>query len=145
MLPDFTDALCFSEKVPTELFFGAEHETSSERDLRIKVAKSICAKCPIQSDCLAWAIHNDERGVWGGTTEQERLRSTDAMPTHEPPTPTTEWLKVAEHDGVVLRKTRDKLNRRWEVVVDELPRFSHSLESEGWIAWNRWVEARMRP
>ena len=145
MLPSLDDALCLSEQVPTELFFGAENESSSERDLRIKIAKSVCERCPEKEPCLRWAIHNDERGVWGGTTEQERLRSVDAMPIRETPTPVTEWLKVAEHDGVVLRKTRDKLNRRWEVVVDETPRFSHSLESEGWIAWNRWVEARMRP
>jgi len=145
MLPDLPNAICRSEQVPTELFFGSEPENASERDLRIKIAKTVCKRCPERQPCLAWAIHNDERGVWGGTTEQERLRSVDAMPNQTVPNEIPEWLKVAEKDDVILRKTRDKLNRRWEVLVDGVPRFSHSLESEGWIAWNRWVEARMRP
>lgn len=143
---ELPNALCREEKVPTELFFGSESERPAERDLRIKMAKAVCDRCLDRQPCLKWAKANDERGVWGGTTEQERLRSGEHMSrlpaTSELP---HDWLIVAEEDGVVLRKTRQKLNRYWEVVVDGLPRFSHPLESEGWIAWNRAVEARMRP
>src|SRR4051795_8076807 len=59
-------ALC--RKVDPELFFPAagRHPTS---------AKKICARCPVQPDCLGWALaNNEEFGVWGGTSEQERRR-----------------------------------------------------------------------
>lgn len=41
-------------------------------------AKRVCARCPVQAECLEWAIENKEPGgVWGGTTERTRreLRS----------------------------------------------------------------------
>jgi WhiB family transcriptional regulator, redox-sensing transcriptional regulator len=38
-------------------------------------AKKVCARCPVRLECLAWALtHNEEFGVWGGTSEQERRR-----------------------------------------------------------------------
>ena len=40
---------------------------------QIAAAKGICAGCPVQSDCLEFAITtNQEFGVWGGTSEDER-------------------------------------------------------------------------
>lgn len=40
---------------------------------QIAAAKSICALCPVQSECLEFAITtNQEFGVWGGTSEDER-------------------------------------------------------------------------
>lgn len=38
----------------------------------ITEAKAECAKCPVRAGCLTWAIENDEHGIWGGTTEDER-------------------------------------------------------------------------
>lgn len=36
-------------------------------------AKRVCASCPVQAECLEYALANDERyGVWGGTSERER-------------------------------------------------------------------------
>lgn len=36
-------------------------------------AKKICARCPVEAECLEWALVNDERfGVWGNTSQQER-------------------------------------------------------------------------
>lgn len=38
-------------------------------------ALSFCNKCPVSADCLQYALDNGiEYGVWGGTTESERLR-----------------------------------------------------------------------
>ena len=38
-------------------------------------AKRICAMCPVQEECLAHALDNDERfGIWGGMSERERRR-----------------------------------------------------------------------
>ena len=40
---------------------------------QIATAKSICDSCPVQLNCLSYALHtNQESGVWGGTTEDER-------------------------------------------------------------------------
>lgn len=37
------------------------------------IALDICDACPVQAECLSWALANDERfGVWGGHTERER-------------------------------------------------------------------------
>lgn len=37
-------------------------------------AKLVCATCTVRISCLNFAIDNDERGIWGGTTEGERKR-----------------------------------------------------------------------
>lgn len=43
-------------------------------------AKAICRRCPVTEDCLQFALDHDERfGVWGGLSEQERLRLTRAQ------------------------------------------------------------------
>lgn len=40
---------------------------------QIAAAKGICAGCPVRSECLEFAITtNQEFGVWGGTSEDER-------------------------------------------------------------------------
>jgi WhiB family redox-sensing transcriptional regulator len=40
---------------------------------QIAAAKSICDECSVQRDCLEFAITtNQEFGVWGGMTEDER-------------------------------------------------------------------------
>lgn len=36
-------------------------------------AKSMCALCPVRTECLEYALAHDERfGIWGGHTERER-------------------------------------------------------------------------
>jgi WhiB family redox-sensing transcriptional regulator len=38
-------------------------------------AKNTCARCPVATQCLAYALEHDERwGVWGGTNEADRQR-----------------------------------------------------------------------
>ena len=38
-------------------------------------AKAVCAQCPVQDDCLEYALENREgEGIWGGATEKERRR-----------------------------------------------------------------------
>jgi WhiB family redox-sensing transcriptional regulator len=51
-----------------DLFFPGPDGDVSE-------ALKICAGCPVQEDCLEWALDTRVRyGVWGGTTERERRR-----------------------------------------------------------------------
>jgi WhiB family redox-sensing transcriptional regulator len=52
-----------------------------ERLTRERRAKAICAVCPVQVECLEYAIRTREpHGVWGGLSEMERramLRTMD--------------------------------------------------------------------
>ncbi|MDN5893869.1 MAG: WhiB family transcriptional regulator [Nocardioides sp.] len=38
-------------------------------------AKQTCLKCEVRTDCLEYALENDERfGIWGGMSERERRK-----------------------------------------------------------------------
>ncbi len=40
---------------------------------QIAVARSICSQCQVTEECIAFAIAtNQESGVWGGLTEDQR-------------------------------------------------------------------------
>lgn len=44
-------------------------------DEEADAAKAVCAVCPVQNECLEYAIGKREHeGVWGGHTERERQR-----------------------------------------------------------------------
>ncbi|MEY4457453.1 MAG: WhiB family transcriptional regulator [Microbacteriaceae bacterium] len=60
------DALC--SQTDPEAFFP--EKGGSTRD-----AKRICSSCSVKSECLEYALENDERfGIWGGLSERERRR-----------------------------------------------------------------------
>lgn len=41
----------------------------------VTLAKDICRKCPVQAECLEYALINrEEHGVWGGTSERARKK-----------------------------------------------------------------------
>lgn len=41
----------------------------------IRAAKALCSICPVRERCLKFALEtNQEAGVWGGTTEEERRK-----------------------------------------------------------------------
>lgn len=66
-IPDWmTDGLC-AQTSPDEFF--------PEKGQTTRHAKAICAECPVQRECLDYALANGERfGVWGNTSERERRR-----------------------------------------------------------------------
>lgn len=40
-----------------------------------EVGRSVCTRCPVQFECLEYAIMKpEEYGVWGGATEAQRAR-----------------------------------------------------------------------
>jgi len=42
---------------------------------QIEAAKSVCQQCAVRGECLEFAlVTNQESGVWGGTTEDERRK-----------------------------------------------------------------------
>ncbi|MFG6402024.1 MULTISPECIES: WhiB family transcriptional regulator [unclassified Microbacterium] len=61
-----TDALC--SQTDPEAFFP--EKGGSTRD-----AKRVCTSCDVKSECLEYALQNDERfGIWGGLSERERRK-----------------------------------------------------------------------
>jgi WhiB family transcriptional regulator, redox-sensing transcriptional regulator len=60
------DALC-AETDP-EAFFPEKGGSTRE-------AKRVCSGCAVRTECLEYALANDERfGIWGGLSERERRR-----------------------------------------------------------------------
>lgn len=60
------DALC--AQTDPEAFFPEKGGSTRE-------AKRICDGCEVRSECLDYALANDERfGIWGGLSERERRR-----------------------------------------------------------------------
>jgi WhiB family redox-sensing transcriptional regulator len=40
---------------------------------QVSSAKAICGRCPVQANCLSYAlVTGQEDGIWGGTTWKER-------------------------------------------------------------------------
>jgi len=63
------EAACRDEDA--ELFFPIG--TTGVALEQVAAAKRICARCPVQEDCLEFALaSNQEAGIWGGLTEDER-------------------------------------------------------------------------
>ncbi|MFF4833360.1 WhiB family transcriptional regulator [Streptomyces sp. NPDC001315] len=62
-------AACVGED--PELFFPVGSTGPALRD--IAAAKRVCARCPVITPCLAFALSSGQAsGVWGGTAEEER-------------------------------------------------------------------------
>ena len=64
--PDFTDALC--KEIGVEVFFPEDSSYGYEE----RYAKKLCSGCPIIKECLEWALHHENHGIWGGTTPMDR-------------------------------------------------------------------------
>lgn len=50
--------------------------------IQLARAKAICRACDVQAECLAYALNNNEQGVWGGTSDEDRreMRRRQPMP-----------------------------------------------------------------
>jgi WhiB family transcriptional regulator, redox-sensing transcriptional regulator len=56
-----------------DLFFPISSVGLGEQ--QIARAKTICARCQVQRECLEFAIaHHQAYGIWGGTTPEDRQR-----------------------------------------------------------------------
>jgi WhiB family redox-sensing transcriptional regulator len=59
-------ALC--AQTDPEAFFPEKGGSTRE-------AKRVCLTCDVRTECLEYALANDERfGIWGGLSERERRR-----------------------------------------------------------------------
>jgi WhiB family redox-sensing transcriptional regulator len=72
---------------------------------KVKQAKKECFNCPVKFECWQYALIYDERGLWGGTTDNERDSYAHSSP------------KVIE--GLILEATRQGVYEH-RLSVDEL-------------------------
>ena len=62
------DAAC-ADRSSEEFFLAGDDLEGMRR------AQAICAECPVQDECLEFALAtNQSLGIWGGTTPNERRR-----------------------------------------------------------------------
>lgn len=72
-----TQAVCHClDPYEAEIFFPMPRDHAA-----IAEAKALCALCPVQRECLNYALENDlHEGIWGGLTEAERRPWHDGLP-----------------------------------------------------------------
>ena len=63
------DAACLP--FPTAWWFDDPHVNSAN----VSKALEICDGCSVRADCLSYANDNNEHGIWGGLTDEQRRRS----------------------------------------------------------------------
>jgi len=66
-----SEALC--RDTDPDLFFPVG--TTGAALLQLEQARAVCHECPVQAECLDFALAtNQDSGVWGGTSEEERRK-----------------------------------------------------------------------
>ncbi|MER6538883.1 WhiB family transcriptional regulator [Streptomyces sp900105755] len=69
------DAAC--RDMDSSVFFPPENERGRARQRREEAARAICRACPVSGPCGQFArASQQEYGVWGGFTENERRSTT---------------------------------------------------------------------
>lgn len=58
------------EQTDPELFFPPKGGGQDSHD--VNQAKKLCMSCPVQPECLDWAMDNNEFGIWGATSGHDR-------------------------------------------------------------------------
>lgn len=77
-IPWMKRGACRGTKDPDKFFRERAAKTTDSRygqarRANISEAKAICGKCRVSSECLLWALQNNEEyGIWGGSTPEER-------------------------------------------------------------------------
>lgn len=71
---DWKQAAC--QGLPTEFFYKIE-EKGIRKVVDIKLFRVTCSPCPIWKQCLRYAAGNENFGVWGGMTTEERKAVKD--------------------------------------------------------------------
>jgi len=65
-------ARCATSKADPDIFFMDDKDEPNYNAVKTEIARSICHQCPIEKQCLEFAIKEEMEGVWGGTTTKER-------------------------------------------------------------------------
>lgn len=75
---DETDEIPACRGHDTELFFPVSARKGGTPNRQIAKAKAICDRCPLKAACRDWAQRQDRylAGVWGGTTQNDRIKTS---------------------------------------------------------------------
>lgn len=68
--PDLPNAKCNDINIDPELFY-ADDTQIPDKDV-VEQAREVCLDCVERVACLMWALHNEDFGLWGGFTANER-------------------------------------------------------------------------
>jgi len=64
-------SLAACQSVDPDLFFPMSATNPARSELA--AAKAVCANCPVQDECLQYALAAGQvQGIWGGMSEEER-------------------------------------------------------------------------
>lgn len=61
------EAVIRGEAEPSWWFPGTDREMRT-----INIAKRICDGCLVKAECLDWAVHHEQYGIWGGVGPRQR-------------------------------------------------------------------------
>jgi WhiB family redox-sensing transcriptional regulator len=89
---------------------------------QMEEAKRICRACPVQIQCLAWALENGVAdGVWGGTTPDERriIRSLSRRTTR---------VRQMAMTRVITQQSAENMAYVRRLLGEKQPGFSAALE-----------------
>lgn len=96
----------------------------------------ICRSCPVVDTCLQFALINKERGIWGGTTYDERER-LEKLPKkylqamrlpHQNQTEESEPLKEQTAMERAVLQIRQEAETRTKAVLSDLSQTLLSLQ-----------------
>ena len=79
------DAIANAETIPPCMVSDPESwfpDSLQVRSSTVENAKRLCMACPVQAQCLAYALANPGlEGIWGGATPKERMNARTYLPT----------------------------------------------------------------
>jgi hypothetical protein len=101
---DWDSAECRRLEIYTDLFYDIEEERSVNAYDHINAVRAICVSCPIWKDCLTYAFQNENYGMWGGMTAQERASIDDPF---KYPNQRTRGLHALNQMGITLEDIKE--------------------------------------
>lgn len=123
MIDWIVDAVCRNIRDP-DIFFpsvGARAKKLTQH------TRYICAKCPVQQDCLDYAVAHDEEGFWGGKTKDERK----ALPSF------VQIYIKSEYERLGLLEPRPNID---ELIAKARKEQQEALSQEDLFSWQYTVD-----
>jgi len=86
-----------------------------------KLAISVCNRCPVKTDCLDFALKNGEnKGIWGGTTPEERRKLALRMSVGLVPSMETQVKKpVSKESQIFFDDSKSFSTGRQAMIIDK--------------------------
>ena len=87
----------------TDWFFMNRDELQQE-GLTYLHLRRICSDCPLRKDCLSYAFQNENYGMWGAMTSQERASIDEPL---KYPNQRIRGLQALKELGISLRMIKE--------------------------------------